>query len=80
MSRQETITKMCRAIRSYRGATRGKDNDGRPNWTVLPKVAERRRIIAYLEKLGADPVKEMEYIDTFVNIDDFNQWVRATFS
>jgi len=76
MSREEKITKLCRAVRSYRGASHGKTDEGRTIWSITPKPAERPRVVALLQKLGIAP-EEMVLIDDFKTIDEFRQWVET---
>ena len=75
MSRQEKITKLCRAIRAYRGVrevTPGKD----PRWVKSPQPDKKLVIVKWLAELGLS-VSELEYINSFKTIDEFDQWVKT---
>jgi len=76
MSREEKIAKLCRAIKAYRGASVGKDKEGKTLWHITPKPADRPKVVALLQKLSIDP-EEMVLIDDFKTIDEFNQWVET---
>ena len=80
MSREEKITKLCRAVRAYRGAAHGKDKEGNTIWSIPPKPAERTRVLACLETLGFDlerKFNELELIDSLETIQEFRQWVET---
>lgn len=76
MSREEKITKLCRAVRAYRGVAQGKDQQGKVIWRIPPKPAERPRVVTLLHNLEID-TKEMEMIDALENLEEFRQWVET---
>lgn len=76
MSRKEKITKLCRAVRAYRGIAHGRTKEGNTLWSITPKPSERPRVIALMQKLGIDP-EEIILVDEFKTIDELHQWVET---
>lgn len=76
MSREEKITRLCRAIRAYRGISRGKDPRGNRIWAQTPQPSQRSRVIELLKKIGLD-AEEMVLIDDFQTFEQYHQWVKT---
>jgi len=76
VSRQDKITKLCRAIKAYRGIAHGFDKENKVIWSIPPKKAEQKRVIGWLDRLGIDP-EEIAFIDGLKTEADFRSWVET---
>ena len=76
MSREEKITRLCRAIRAYRGISRGKDPRGNRIWAQTPQPSQRTRVIELLKNLVLD-AKEIYVIDNFKTFAEFDDWIKT---
>lgn len=76
MSWEAKITKLCRAVRAYRGIAHGKDPQGKTIWSQMPQPNQRKRVVELLQKIGLG-AEELKKIDQFKTFDEFNQWVKT---
>lgn len=73
MTRSERIQKLTNAVKEYRGRYDLKSG----KWIYPPNPAARTRCIRWLESLRLDVPSNMEAIEGFKLIQDFDQWLKS---
>jgi hypothetical protein len=72
MNRAETIQKLGRAVRDYRGVYFAESG----RWKTPPNPGAKKRICRYVEALKMNFVDTLKVIDGFKNFDEMRAWFK----
>ena len=73
MNRADKITKLCHAVKDWRGVTDAKTGKG----LKMPKINAAGRVVKWLIELGLNVEQERTRISQFTKYADFYAWVRS---
>jgi len=72
MTRPEKIRKLANAVREYRGLYKADTKV----WIHPPRPSKLGAVIICLHRLKVDVATNVERIDGFKTLGEFNQWIR----